>query len=309
MVGRRAGALSFPQWKVGARFVCPRCWVRGASPACRACGEAALDVGGADGYAVLKGRWRAYGAFIRGRALYSLLAAHRLPVVAGLSVTVALATSIAPIVGALARPEHSAAELAIAAAVGLIGAPLVAMFFAAFLVLYANVCRVLAVLTALLPTPFGVGRARVNLAAAIFDWIARGLLAPITLEPETASSPDAEHGTLVEPVTIHLRRDALSFAERFDAWLDGPLTVQIGGTTRQIDFVTGLLSPDPRLAERAPDTSAPLAWADAPSRTGVARVALIPAGARLAISRNWLSITPPKTGLGTPRELIGQPRH
>lgn len=278
-------------WQVGARYVCAKCWIRSTAAACARCGEAGLDVGGAGGFSVLKGRWRSYAAFVRGRAIFSPFAAHRLPVVAALAVALAVAAAAAPIAATLMRGhERDPAELAISGAVGLICAPLVAMFFAWFLVLYANVCRVLAVLVGLVPTPLGFGRARVNLAAAIFDWVATALLLPIVVgEAPKRRAADAEgggpleRGTLLEPLTVHLRRDSLSFAERFDAWLEGPLTVRIGDSTRKVDFVSGELALDPRCGERRPDTTSPPRWADAPGRAGVGRLAVIPAGTKVAL--------------------------
>jgi hypothetical protein len=226
------GFARFPAWQVGARFVCTKCWVRGTHATCARCGQAALDVGGAGGFTVLDGRWRSYAAFVRGRAMVSPFAAHRLPVVAGLSVAVGLAAAAAPIVGMAVRPQASEpAMFAVAAGMGLICLPFVAMFFGAFLVLYANVCRLLGALVGLIPTPLGFGRARVNLVAAIFDFIANVLLCPIAVgeaPKRRAVEGGGEVGTLVEPLTVHLRRDSLSFAERFDAWVDGPLTVRVG---------------------------------------------------------------------------------
>lgn len=281
-------------WQVGARFVCARCWIRSTLATCTRCGESTLDVGGAGGWSVLSGRWRAYSAFMRGRALWSPLAAHRLPVVSGLAVAVGVASAAAPIIGALTHHSRDPAELALAAMAGLICAPLAALFFAAFLVAYANVCRVLAVLVGLIPSPFGFGRTRVNFAAAIFDWIANVLLSPIIVGQQPArrlSDAKAEAATLAVPLTVHLRRDSLSFAERFDAWIDGPLTLRIGEVTRVIDFPAGELALDPRCGSRQPDSAQPPRWADAPGREGVGRLALIPAGATVTLSPGRLVIS------------------
>jgi hypothetical protein len=267
--------------------------VRSSQRTCARCRTASLDVGGAGGWSVLAGRWRSYPAFARGRALWSPLGAHRLPVVAGLAVAVAVGAAAAPIAAALTRRSADPAEVALAAAVGLICAPLVAMLIGAFLVFYANVCRVLAALTSFIPTPLGFGRARVNLAAAIFDWIAKVLLLPIIVGSDPESTGPREQGTLLEPLTVHLRRDSLSFAERFDAWLDGPLTVRIGDATRRIDFVSGELTLDPRCGERQPDATAPPPWADAPGRPGVGRLAVIPAGTRVTLAAGRLALSGP----------------
>ncbi len=283
------GFARVPAWQVGARFVCTKCWVRSTHASCARCGQAGLDVGGAGGFTVLDGKWRSYAAFVRGRAMVSPFAAHRLPVVAGLAVALGLAAAAAPIVGMAVRPQASEpAMFAVAAGMGLICMPFVAMFFGAFLVLYANACRLLGALVGLIPTPLGFGRARVNLVAAIFDFIANVLLCPIAVgEPPKRRAVEGgagEVGTLVEPLTVHLRRDSLSFAERFDAWVDGPLTVRIGESTRRVDFTSGELALDPRCGERRPDASAPPRWADAPGRAGVARVAVLPAGTRVVLS-------------------------
>lgn len=284
-------------WQVGARFVCTKCWLRSTAAKCGRCGEAGLDVGGAGGFSVLVGRWKSHGAFTRGRSMLSPLAAHRLPVVAGLSVAMAVAAAAAPIIGSVAKGTSDPAMLAIGATVGLVCAPLVAIFFGAFLVLYGNVCRVLAALVALFPTPFGIGRREVKLVTAVFDFIARLLLSPIAVgEPPRRRATDAgvpgvESGALLEPLTVHLRRDALSFAERFDAWIDGPLVVRIGDSNRRVDFPSGEVVIDPRCGERRPDSSAPPRWADAPGRAGVARLAVLPAGTRVALSPGRVSFS------------------
>lgn len=284
-------------WQVGARFVCTKCWLRSTAATCGRCGDGGLDVGGAGGFSVLLGRWKSHGAFVRGRSMLSPLAAHRLPVVAGLSVAMAVACAAAPIIGFAAKGTKDPALLALAAMGGVVCAPLVALFFGAFLVLYGNVCRLLAALVALVPTPLGIGRREVKLVTAIFDFIARLLLSPIAVsEPPRRRATDAaavaiERGALLEPLTVHLRRDALSFSERFDAWLDGPLVVRIGDSNRRVDFPCGEVVIDPRCGERRPDGSAPPRWAEAPGRTGVARLAVLPAGTRVVLSPGRVSFS------------------
>ena len=284
-------------WQVGARFVCTKCWLRSTAATCGRCGEAGLDVGGAGGFTVLLGRWRSHPAFVRGRSMLSPLAAHRLPVVAGLSVAAAVACAAGPIVGIVAKGTTDPATVALAATAGVVCAPLVAAFFGAFFVLYGNVCRVLAALVALIPTPLGIGRREVKGVTAIFDFIARLLLAQIAVgEPPRRRATDSEStkvefGALLEPLTVHLRRDALSFVERFDAWLDGPLVVRIGDSSRRVDFPTGEVVIDPRCGERRPDASAAPRWAEAPGRPGVARLAILPAGTRVALSPGRVSFS------------------
>lgn len=277
-------------WKIGARFVCPKCWTRWSDAVCPACATLCLDVGTPEGWLVLNGRWRSYGAFARGRALYSPFAAHRLPVVLWLSILLAVAGMGASVVGAFARNRTAAPDLIVAVMVGVVCAPFVAMFFGAFLVLYAYVCRWLAVLVGVFPTPLGFGRAKVNLVAAIFDFISTQLLLPIVSVERPLQPVKAVSGTLAEPLTVHLRDDSNGFVERHDAWLDGPVKLTVAGELRSVELTCGEIAFTFGLGSRSADLSAPPPWAEVPGRPGRGRIAIFPIATQFVLKGQRLEL-------------------
>jgi hypothetical protein len=228
---------------VGARFVCARCALRGASRLCPSCKKERLDLTTESGLAELRRTWPLSAAWERGLSFLSprAILVHRRLLV--LSVLMAAGIAIAaPVMAVLDRPEimePAGLGLLVGIAVSLVLAPFMAAFFAVFFFYYAHVLRLLLMLVMLLIAILPVGRLRLLIALVLVRLLAGTLLPRIELDDD-APMEGARGGQLAEAFALHHLTDGLGWMDRADAWI-APLEIEAPGGRLRLDLRSGSL--------------------------------------------------------------------
>lgn len=238
---------------LGARFVCPKCRLRGAARACPRCGRVRLDLADEPARAQLRSAWTMFDAWQRGLSLLSPRAIRMHRRLLALALVLGVGGGLgAPVVAALFDPRGP--PLAVALLGGVVMAPVVALVLAVFFFYYAHVLRLLALIAGALLSVVPLGRGRLRLAGGIFHWIAQLLVPVVEPDPEPVHVDRA--ATLASPLVVRRVSDGLAWLQCADAWADD-FEIELDGRRVRVEPAYGAIgfamSYYNDLAARGPD--------------------------------------------------------
>ncbi|MFT3710677.1 MAG: hypothetical protein QM817_23895 [Archangium sp.] len=268
---------------IGARFVCMKCSLRGVTPKCSKCSGETIDLTTRD----LDGAWALAKAHRDGRRLFSPAVMRQAKWLRRVALGLTVVNIIPAIIMTFVKDAGQApisAVIAAAAVMLLVMAPLVFLFYWAFLFLAALTFHAMGVLFGWLSSWVPIGQLRLQIVTFISEIISRPLLGLIRIEPTELTSTAPLRGSLAAPLIIDLQFDRLAVMERADAVLTTPLRVKFdaSGEEEPIELIGGTL-----VVAQPGNTLAPPElpkWLQ-PARSGTARRAEFATGTRVVVRR------------------------
>ena len=219
---------------VGARFVCARCRLRGPSRLCPSCKKERLDLTSEQGLAELRRAWPLCSAWERGLSFLSPRSILRNRRLLGLTLLTTLAITIAaPVMAVANQPEmRTALGVLLGAAVSLVMAPFILVFFAVFFFYYAHLLRLVMMLLMLVTAILPFGRLGLVLIAFFLRVLAGTLVPRIELD-EARDLRSGREGRVAESFALQDVRDGLGWMDRSDAWLS-PFEIEAAGARLRV---------------------------------------------------------------------------
>ncbi len=225
------------EWTIGARYVCPRCHLRGWTLGCPRCTQPRADIAHAEGLTRLQREWPEARAWRAGRSFFSPWTIRSAGRVCALAAVLALVGWVGAPLLAYQR-AHDLVDALATLAVGVIFLPFTFAIYALVVFYFAHALRLLALVYALLGAlffPF-------SLVAGLLERAARVLLPRVELDA-VRSRETAVRGTAVlsEPLRIHRLVDEGGWMTRRDAHLPA-VRITLDGRDLSLEVSAGSIA-------------------------------------------------------------------
>ena len=220
-------------WTIGARYVCPKCLLRGWTIACPRCEQPRADIAHAEGLSRLEAEWPQARAWRMGRSFFSpwtIRTARRVLASAGV---LAIAGWIGAPLLAYQR-THDLVDSLATLAVGVIFLPFTFVLYALVVFYFAHALR----LMALVLTPLGSVFVPLEFLALVVERTGSALLPRVEFDAIQAHRHVLGTAELREPMRITLLADGGGWATRHDAHIP-PVRITLNGRELSLETHAG----------------------------------------------------------------------